>query len=272
MLRNNSHEDEVIAALMEFDIDETDALLYLSLLKMGSTTVNSLSSKLDLDKAKVYRALHRLQNLGLVTTTFSNPTICQAIDPDDTLSTIIYKKNEQIARMHKMLKKISNVADKYKNSSTERPTQSTFYIIQGRSSIYARIGKMIQDSTSDIYIVTPLSDVMRMNYTAIPEKINLYQNNSRHVYLVTENDDDMKNAEYDIGVSKTTKIQLPSRGRIIVSENLLIMSGNVNDTMNMTDESDSAVYTNSRGIIDNIFRYCQYLQNYPVRALQQGYQ
>jgi len=74
-------QEQIVSTLSEFGLDKTDSKLYLGLLQMGSVTVGSISSKLEMDRGKVYRSLNRLRNLGLVSTTFSNPTICRAEDP-----------------------------------------------------------------------------------------------------------------------------------------------------------------------------------------------
>ena len=144
---------EVIQILEKFGLDSTDSKLYLGLLQTGSVTVGSMSTKLGIDRGKTYRSLNRLRNLGLVTTTFSNPTICRASEPEDALSTIIQRREDEIITMQKLSKKIikdlKHVSDKINDAEV-----SSFSIIQGRSNIYARIGKLIQQATNDIFLVT----------------------------------------------------------------------------------------------------------------------
>ena len=69
-------KEQLINSLTHFGLDKADAIVYLGLLQMGSVTVGTMSSKLDIDRGKAYRSLNKLRNLGLVSTTFSNPTIC----------------------------------------------------------------------------------------------------------------------------------------------------------------------------------------------------
>ena len=88
--------NELIQTLEKFGLDITDSKLYLGLLQTGSVTVGSMSTKLGIDRGKTYRSLNRLRNLGLVTTTFSNPTICRAMEPEDALSKIIQRQEDEI--------------------------------------------------------------------------------------------------------------------------------------------------------------------------------
>jgi len=87
-----SNNEEMINSLSHFGLEKADAIVYLGLLQMGSVTVGTMSSKLDIDRGKAYRSLNKLRNLGLVSTTFSNPTICEATEPEEALTTIIQKR------------------------------------------------------------------------------------------------------------------------------------------------------------------------------------
>ena len=260
-------EDEIVSTLMEFDLDETDAFLYLALLQMGPTTVNALSVKLDIEKSKVYRSLHRMQNFGIITTTFCNPTICTAVDPHTAFSLLIEKKNEQVLSMQKMLKKITTDITKIQRHDDEDPQVPSFYIIQGRTNIYTRIGKMIQESSGPIYIAAPFSDVRRMIYTAIPDKIKSYREKGGTVSLITDASQDEVTGDIRLNCSDLKITTLPSRGRVIVSEDSLILSGNVSTSMKLNDETDTAFYTNSRGIIDNMLVLCKYMQGDPTSII-----
>ncbi len=86
-----SNNEEMINSLSHFGLEKADAIVYLGLLQMGSVTVGTMSTKLDIDRGKAYRSLNKLRNLGLVSTTFSNPTICEAAEPEEALTTIIQK-------------------------------------------------------------------------------------------------------------------------------------------------------------------------------------
>ena len=79
-------EEELITELSYFGLDKTDATMYLGLLRLGSLTVGKMSSKLDIDRGKAYRSLNKLRDMGLITTTFSNPTICESVPPAEALT------------------------------------------------------------------------------------------------------------------------------------------------------------------------------------------
>ena len=136
-------EEELITELSYFGLDKTDATMYLGLLRIGSLTVGKMSTKLDIDRGKAYRSLNKLRDMGLITTTFSNPTICESVVPAEALTSVIQRKEDEIVTMQKLASKI--VKDlKEINRPQQVSEASSISIIQGRSNIYSRIGKLIQ--------------------------------------------------------------------------------------------------------------------------------
>ena len=257
----SSEEEELVSALADFDLERTDTLLYIALLQTGSSTVNTLSAKLGFDKGKIYRSLHRLQNMGLASATFSNPTICTALNPEKSLTGIIQRKEEQILSMQKRLEKITKSISRFKNPHEEVSQIPSFYVIQGRPNVYARIGSIIEESVKPVYIVTTIQDLIRMNYTAIPEKITSCRKNNSQIRIITELDSDPKLLEEIEELDATIRLcPLPSKSRLIVAKDTrLVMSGVMNDSMSLNDDVDSILYTNSHDIIANMYSYCNHL-------------
>jgi HTH-type transcriptional regulator, sugar sensing transcriptional regulator len=253
-------EEELITELSYFGLDKTDATMYLGLLRIGSLTVGKMSTKLDIDRGKAYRSLNKLRDMGLITTTFSNPTICESVAPDEALTSVIQRKEDEITTMQKLASKISKDL-KELNRPQQVSEASSISIIQGRSNIYSRIGKMIQESSKTIYIVTTAEDILRMYHTAIPEKINLCRKNGGTVKVLTDtNNENILPLLNRLKASETRVGKLPSKSRLIVEENgQLIMSGSIKETMDLNDDTDSILYTNSQEMVNNMFSLCSHL-------------
>lgn len=253
-------EEELITELSYFGLDKTDATMYLGLLRIGSLTVGKMSTKLDIDRGKAYRSLNKLRDMGLITTTFSNPTICESITPAEALTSVIQKKEDEIVTMQKLASKI--VKDlKELNRPQQVSEASSISIIQGRSNIYSRIGKLIQESKKSIYIVTTAEDILRMYHTAIPEKISMCQKNGGKVHVLTDTtNENILPLLNRLKASETRVGKLPSKSRLIVEqEGQLIMSGSIKESMDLNDDTDSILYTNSQEMVNNMFSLCTHL-------------
>ena len=253
-------KDEISIVLRNFGFDEIDAKIYVGLLQMGPVTVGNMAQKLDVDRGKAYRALSKLRNMGAVSTTFSNPTIVNVIEPAEALTNIIQKKEDEIVTLQKLANMVVKDIRNYERD-VEATDLSSFSIVQGRSNIYTRIGKLLQDSTEKIYIVTTSEDLMRMYHTAVPEKIKACCDNGGEVRIITNSCDDASLAI--ISELQPTEIRigkLPSKSRMIVeSKKQLIMSGSMRDSMDLNDEVDSILYTNSSEMVENMFSLCSHM-------------
>ena len=253
-------KDEIYTSLFHFGLEEIDAKIYVGLLQMGSVTVGTMAQKLDVDRGKAYRSLNKLRNMGVISTTFSNPTIVNAVQPSEALTSVIQKKEDEIIMLQKLARTLVENLNNYERETT--PTDlSSFSIVQGRSNIYTRIGKLIQESTNKIFLVTTSEDLMRMYHTSIPDKIHARVNDGADIKIIT-NECNTKTLEIinQLGATEVRIGKLPSKSRMIVeSKRQLIMSGAMKESMDLIDEVDSIMYTNSEEMVENMFSLCTHM-------------
>jgi hypothetical protein len=134
-------------------------------------------------------------------------------------------------------------------------------ISQGRRNIYSRVGKLLSDSRSIVYIVTTAKDLLRMYHTSIPEKIKICKNNGGHIRIITDAEDASTISIINkIGASEMRVGRLPSKSRMVVETGKhLIMSGGINETMDMNDDADSVLDSNSIEMVNNMYSLCEHL-------------
>lgn len=257
-----NNRDLLMSELAIFDLDEVDSTLYLSLLHTGPLRVSSISAKTGLDRGKVYRSIDRLRHGGLVTTSFSNPTICSPVDPAQALKTVIERKHDELYCMKKISEKIMPELREIQRRF-ELLEKTFFTVIRSRLLIYNKIGKMIQDSKKGvIYMVTPADDLVRMYHTAIPEKIRQAAKSDTTVCILTEDDLSQKvlGIIKKFGASEVRTGKLPSKGRMVVERNRqVIMSGVTGKSADLNNVNDTAIHTNSVEIVCNVDSLCEHL-------------
>jgi len=102
-----------------------------------------------------------------------------------------------------------------------------------------------------------------MYHTSIPEKIKICQKKGSKVLLLTETkSENLLPLIQRLGADDARIGKLPSKSRMIVEdESQLIMSGSIKETMNLNDENDSILYTNSSEMINNMYSLCNHLWN-----------
>jgi len=244
-------------------LEEMEAHVYLNLLRVGPISASALAKEIDVERTKTYRTIEKLLNQNIVSTTFSKPKLCVATKPEEVLKMILQRKEDEL----KLLKDTKgDVVKKIKEMvpAIHKNNMPTFHIIQGRTNIYSNIGKLIENSTDNVYIVTTLKDISRMYHTSIPEKIKICEKNGGRVLLLTEiNDKKLLPFVKRFGATEVRVGIVRSKGRMIVQKNnQMIMSDNTaKENESVGIESDYAFSTNSTEMVNNIDTLCNFLWN-----------
>lgn len=243
-----------------FGIDDDELTVYMGLLQNGQSLTSVLSSKLNIERNKVYRSLLKLRNMGLVSTTFTNPVIFEANDIKSSLSFLIKKKESEVMSMKKLADFIVEKMGAVSTSDIKNASPRML-IIQGRSNIYAKIGKILENASNEIYIITTHADIINMYYTSIPEKIRSCKERNIRVKIISDKIDSslidilhgMNTCEIRIGKQS-------SKSRIVLeAKKSLIMSDLIKESIDMNYAQDSILYTTSCEMITHMEEFCQYL-------------
>jgi len=209
----------------------------------------------------MYRTIEKLINQNIVSSTFSKPKLCIATEPEEVLKMIMQKKEDDLKKLKmtkaEVIKKIKEIVP-----TTNSKNLPTFHIIQGSSNIYSEIGKLIENSTDIVYIVTTLKDISKMYHTNIPEKIKTCEKNGGEVRLLTElNDYELMSYIKRMDATETKLSKLASKGRIVVSKDkqMIMSDATMKDQENNYVSSDFAFSTNSYEMVNNIYTLCTLL-------------
>ena len=112
---NIQNSQEIVSRLSSIsELGKIDVLMYLVLLDSGPLIARMLAKKMNLGRVRTYQCLEKLRNHGLVTTTLSNPSFCEAVKPNDAFTTILQKKNDEVMAVKKTVKQISQLFKKTK--------------------------------------------------------------------------------------------------------------------------------------------------------------
>ncbi len=124
-------DDEVVNKLKKFKLSETEAKVYLYLVKMGKSTAREISSNLFIPDSKIYDVLESLQRKGFVKVEEDLPKKFIPINPRICLSNVFEEIIEELKRDKDFL---INFFEKY-----YREENVKMEIIEGFKNIKNRI-------------------------------------------------------------------------------------------------------------------------------------
>lgn len=248
-----------LAAILEWD--EFEVKLYVHLLRVGPMTASALAKEIAIDRTKTYRAMHKLVNQGLVTTTFSSPKLCIPVSPKEAIQNILQRKENEILRIKKggikIIEKIHELCP-----TTDVSNYHTYHVVQGLQNIFSYVEKLLENASDVVYIVTTLKTISKMYHTSIPDKIKICERNGCEVRLLTELDDPRLQLFVNrLKATNTKFVKLPSKGMVIVSKDkqLIISGQQTRGHFSINDESETALCANSQELVSNLFYMCTFL-------------
>ena len=245
--------EKLVIELQEtLDLDELESKTYLSLLKTGPITASALAKDLNIDRATTYRTIDRLVERMIVSTSFTNPKLCAAVEPETVFKIIIDKKEEKIKKIKKTQKAIIENITGIRSCPSHGTNIPILSIIQGRDNIYTDIAQMIENCFETVFIATTLEDISRMYHSVIPEKIKICEKKGGKVMLLVEIDDHkLVPFVKRFNATETRVCKLPSKGRMIVQKDKqMIMSDS--SQIDSNSETDFSISTNAKDMINNI--------------------
>lgn len=254
---DNEFYAEIIESLQYFGLEKMESLIYLSLLDHGPLTMSELATSLEVDRGKIYRSMDKLHQIGMISINNAKITSCVATQPEQALSNLIEQQRTSVTNLKKIKDKIAKELEQITRPVRDQ-NSPTISVIEGRNSIYARIGRLIHESKNPVYILTTTSDLLRMFQTAIPEKIKDAKNHNLQIKILVDEDDPSLSLFYKLGITEIRVGKLPSKSRIIVEkDHQLIMSGTIKNSNSFTEESESILYATSTEMTNNMFSLCE---------------
>jgi sugar-specific transcriptional regulator TrmB len=127
-----------IEDLRKLGLSQSEATLYLSLLKLGASEVQPLIEETGFYKANIYQALERLCEKGIVSKIIENRKRVYQIQKPESIIEFIKKKKDELDEQEEIAKELVKNIEK-KKSSYVQETAMVFRGIAGVKQIYSEI-------------------------------------------------------------------------------------------------------------------------------------
>lgn len=93
-------------ALQEFGLSETEAQVYILLLRLGKTGAGTIAKELDFPRATTYQILERLLDKGVALKTDRGNVLSYSAEEPEHLLSLLRKKEEDIDKQKNIIKTI----------------------------------------------------------------------------------------------------------------------------------------------------------------------
>lgn len=239
----------MVKGLLNFGLTKDEAEAYLFLLRAGACRASDLAHKLRINRMKAYRILKTLGESGVVEAIVGRPVKFVAIPMEKMIDQLIEEKKVKILGMEKNGKEI---IEHWKNIQTrvEDLEEPRFRILQGRKQIYEFLLQMFKRAKAKICIITTRNDLQRFSYYGIDDKLkSLYYLDKR--ILTQINQHELEAVENYLDFAEARHVALPATIRfVIVDDSEVLSTFAMDDSMSMSTQKDTGLWTNARNYIN----------------------
>ena len=146
-------QEKVFKTLESLGLSKPDAQVYIFLGKKGPQKGKDIAKALKMPKQRLYLVLKNLQSKGIVNATLEHPAKFSALPFEKALDLFVKAKMEEAHRIDGDKNEI--LSDWQSIAISETGDQSPkFTVLEGRNYIYPRLKQMIEDTKSQLSIIS----------------------------------------------------------------------------------------------------------------------
>ena len=149
-----SSQNEDTQTLTGLGFTIVQARIYLTSVKLGQTTIATISKKAQLDRSEVYRGISELQELGLVEKIISTPNIFKSTPLCDGLIIMLGRKTKEYQETKIKTEHLIRKSKEYKGIETLHEEKTQFIIVPEREVALRRWIKATENAQKSLdYII-----------------------------------------------------------------------------------------------------------------------
>ena len=150
----------MLRTLESFGLKRVDAEVYVYLAKKGPQKGKEISKALKVQKPQLYRSLKNLQSKAIVSATLERPARFSAVSFEKVLDLFIRAKMEEAQAIQHEKSKLVSSWKAIQVGATPDPS-ARFMVIEGRNIIYSKIKQMINETKSQLSIISTVTGLAR---------------------------------------------------------------------------------------------------------------
>lgn len=150
--------ETALKTLELFGLTSNQAKIYLVMVKLGSAGAGKIARYSGVRREDVYRALPRLETLGLIEKSLGTPSEIRVVSVEDALAALVkQQQNEADSKIAELLRKKDQLLENWK-TVTKAPVQEDpdqFSLLQGKNAVSVKAESLIKGATKGIDYLVP---------------------------------------------------------------------------------------------------------------------
>jgi sugar-specific transcriptional regulator TrmB len=240
--------------LKSFGFTRQEAEIYVFLTAMGPTPARVVARRFNINRMKAYRILKDLEDRGLIQRIVGRPVRFVAASPEDVLRRSIEETRQTLSGLEGDEKLVLEELARIRGQEQDVVEEPRFRIYQGRQQVYDFLGQMGDRVEMEMNLVTTSLDLLRLSLWGMDDRlIELSRGGRRVRLLVPVDESNIGEVEKLAGHFEVRHISMETPMRFaLVDDKEILTSVAMDDSMSMTTDDDTALWTNAPSFISAI--------------------
>ncbi len=244
--------EEFQKRLSENWLDSKEASVYIMLAKSGSLKASELARLCDISRMDAYRILRRLEEKGIVEAVMSRPMKFQSIPPEKAFDTLLKSASEKLISMQSEKNYLISLWPSQPFLEEEKKEAEKLRIIQGRVEFNNTLRRAIQSAHREVLLVTTKNGLSRLFHTGFDKDLEDKGEKGISIRMLSKaSEAETEAVEKFASIADLRYLNISMRSQIIVIDGLqALVSTALDDSMSLTSEKDTSIWTNSKDHIN----------------------
>jgi len=240
--------------LAEYGFTKEEADTYVFLASTGPTSASTVSRRFNYNRMKAYRLLKKLEEDGLVHSVVGRPVRYVVAPIEGVVNNCIEEASKRLTGLKNSQSKIIEEIRKLEGTERRETEEPRFRMYQGRQRVYELLASMCDRAERELSLITTPQDLLRLSLWGLDERFSDLTGADRSVRLLTSvNEANLREIEE---LSKKIDVRhmlidTPIRFALIDEEETL-SSVAMDDSMSMTTQNDTGLWTNSQSFVSTM--------------------
>jgi sugar-specific transcriptional regulator TrmB len=237
--------------LTEYGFSREEAEVYVFLTAMGPTPARVIARRFAVNRMRAYRVLKGLEERGLIQRIMGRPVRYVATPAADVLSRSVEEAKQRLMTLQADENRVLEDLAKIKTREPEAAEEPRFRIYQGRQQVYELLSQMGGRVKREVNLVTTSLDLLRLSFWGLDDMLIRLSKEGKQVRMLVQVDESsVEEVERIMGNVEVRHISVPSPVRFaIVDDGEILTSVAMDDSMSMTTDDDTGLWTNAPSFI-----------------------
>jgi len=246
--------DDLHERLTQYGFDQEEAETYVFLAVIGPTSAGTVAKRFNYNRMKAYRLLKKLEEEGLVHSIVGRPVRYAVVSIEEIVDNRIEEASNRLSELEESRSAVIEEISRLETRERREDEEPRFSMYQGRQRVYELLASMCDRAENELSLITTPQDLLRLSLWGFDERFYTMSGAGKRVRLLTTvNEENLRDIDMLSKKIEVRHMAIPTPIRFaLIDEEEILSSVAMDDSMSMTTQNDTGLWTNSQSFVSTM--------------------